>query len=110
MRPSRLHLGKGRVTDLERDFLSAVYRICRSSGVYAHHCQSICHGKGWPDLVLIGNHGVLFREVKSSPVDVVRREQTTVLYLLKANGQDAGIWRPEDLRCGAVAQQIGDIA
>ena len=100
------------MTDLEHDYLSEVYRLCRGFDVYVHHCNAAmrCHGKGWLDLILVGMHGILFREVKSSPVDAVRPEQTSLIYRLKASGQDAGVWRPEDLHSGAVAQQIAGIS
>lgn len=100
------------MSELEHVFLAQVYKLCRGFNVYAHHCNDAtrCHGKGWPDLVLVGKHGALFREVKNSPVDTLRPEQTTVLYLLRASGLDAAVWRPEDLHSGAVAKQIAEIS
>lgn len=99
-------------TDLELAFLRTVYTLCIREKVFVHHCNDArrCVGNGWPDLVLIGQHGLLFRECKVSPVDRLRPEQVSVLYLLKANGQDAKVWTSADLKSGAVASEIEAIS
>jgi hypothetical protein len=96
----------------EAEYLGQVYELAGKAGVLVHHCEDSrrCHGKGFPDLVLIGAHGLLLREVKASPGDRPRPEQTGLLWLLKASGQDARIWNYDDLKSGTVAYEIGRIS
>lgn len=63
--------------------------------------------KGFPDLVLAGPRGVLYRELKTA------RGRTTEgqdfwLEVLLASGQDATIWRPADWP-ERVMREIGEI-
>jgi hypothetical protein len=96
----------------ESDYLADVYEICKDAGVSVHHCNDSrhCHGAGFPDLLLIGVRGILFREVKASATDRPRPEQTAILWLLRAAGQDAEVWNATDLLTGRVADEIARIA
>lgn len=97
----------------ELDYLTAVYTIASDAAVRVHHCcvSWRCEGEnGFPDLVLVGIHGVLFREIKASYSDRPSPEQTAWLWLLKAAGADADVWNSEDLLCGRVADEIAKIA
>jgi hypothetical protein len=96
----------------ESEFLAEVYKLADAEGVFVHHCGIAwrCHGDGWPDLVLVGTRGVLYREVKASPDDRMRPEQTALLWLLRAAGQDAEVWTEKDLASGTVAWEIRVIA
>lgn len=62
-------------------------------------------GKGFPDCVLVGPGGVLFRELKSGD-GRLSPEQTVWLSALAGAGADAGVWRPADLREGRIEAQI----
>lgn len=90
----------------ERDLQQAVIDLCRPLGLYAYHthdsrqCES-----GFPDLVVIGPGGVLWRELKAEHGRTSPQQQE-VLALLTAAGQDAAIWRPSDLRSGAITKQL----
>lgn len=96
----------------EPEYLRHVYALAEKAGVRVHHCNDSrhCHGKGFPDLVLIGAHGLMFREVKASPGDWPKPEQVGLLWLLKASGQDADFWYEDDLKSGTVAYEIGRIS
>ena len=96
----------------EAEYLGQVYDICKDAGAKAHHCGDgrACCGAGFPDLVIMGVHGILYREVKASPNDRKSPEQTAVLWLLKASGADAAVWTSEDLLTGKVAEEIRRIA
>ena len=52
-------------------------------------------GKGFPDLVIIGPRGVLYRELKG-PRGSLSTEQDAWLAALTDAGQDAGVWRETD--------------
>lgn len=58
-------------------------------------------GKGFPDVVLAGEGGLLFRELKSAK-GILSPEQKVWLDVLAAAGADAGVWRPADLRSGRI--------
>lgn len=66
----------------------------------AFHVSSAMHQpeKGWPDLVLLRRRDrrALFRELKGEDKELAPR-QAAVLDLLRACGQDAGVWRPSDM-------------
>jgi len=51
-------------------------------------------GKGWPDLVLVRDI-VIYRELKADG-GKLSEEQTQWLVDLRAAGQDAAVWRPND--------------
>lgn len=62
-------------------------------------------GKGYPDLTIAGPGGVLFRELKSEK-GTASAEQSIWLGTLTGGGQDAGIWRPRDLRSGRIEDEL----
>jgi hypothetical protein len=62
-------------------------------------------GKGFPDLVLVGALGVLFRELKSA-TGQMSGEQRAWLRMLTGAGQDAAVWRPADLRSGRILTEL----
>ena len=95
----------------ESEYLSEVYHICDFYGAKAHHCNDPkrCHGRGLPDLIIVGKGGVLWREVKTWG-DKASPEQTEYLWLLRAIGQDAEVWDELDLQRGIVAAQIARVA
>jgi hypothetical protein len=96
----------------ESEYLSQVYAICHDARVLFHHCRRGAPGSidGFPDLVLVGTRGVLFREIKASFGDDPSRGQTNWIWQLRAAGQDAGIWTVTDLLTGIVADEIALIA
>lgn len=64
---------------------------------------------GWPDRVLIGPHGVLFRELKTE-TGVLSRDQRVTGYQLTAAGLDFAVWRPSDLASGRIEAEMRNIA
>lgn len=89
----------------EDDVLTAIVDYARLRGVLVHHSRPARTSKGWatpiqgdkglPDLILVGAHGVLFRELKSA-TGRPTPEQTAWLDRLKAAGSDAAVWRPAE--------------
>lgn len=60
-----------------------------------HDYDSRRNTAGFPDLVIVGAGGVLFRELKTD-TGRVDPEQRKWLADLDGAGADAGIWRPRD--------------
>ncbi|MBC9000464.1 VRR-NUC domain-containing protein [Micromonospora aurantiaca (nom. illeg.)] len=65
-------------------------------------------GQGWPDLVIAGPGGALFRELKSR-TGRVEPDQKVWLSVLTAAGENAGVWRPIDLLNGTIGQELNAI-
>lgn len=64
---------------------------------------------GFPDLVLVGACGILFRELKKESEKPSPAQQKW-LDALTCTGQDAAVWRPSDLLSGRVARELTAIA
>lgn len=62
---------------------------------------------GFPDLVLVHEqHGVVWRELKRQKGARVSADQREWLDGLTAAGEDAAIWRPEDVVSGEVLRVL----
>jgi hypothetical protein len=83
---------------------------CKQVGViYVHHRRSQETEAGFPDDVLIGPRGVLWRENKRTGYDPTPA-QRRVLDALTEAGQDVAVWRPVDLLSGRVSREIAAIS
>ena len=60
-----------------------------------HTYDSRRSNPGFPDLVLVGCNGVLYRELKTDRGRLTPMQEWWLNSLLDA-GQDAGVWRPSD--------------
>jgi hypothetical protein len=91
--------------------MTNVRGLSRALGLRPFHCHDSRRswGPGFPDLVIAGPLGVLFRECKGSG-GVVSFDQRQWIAELNAAGADAGVWRPEDWRSGRIEQQLREIA
>lgn len=66
--------------------------------------------RGWPDWVLIGRDGVIFREVKGDG-DSLTSEQRAMGYRLQALGHDWAVWTSADVGPGnTIETDLGYIA
>lgn len=93
----------------EKNLQSAVEKLARFHGyelVY-HVPDSRRSQPGFPDLVLASGRRsrLLFRELKTDS-GRLRPEQKTMLAVLEACGQDAGVWRPADLLSGRIVAEL----
>lgn len=90
----------------EDQLLSAVRDLCRLYQLTSYHThRSDRSDPGFPDLVIVGPAGVLFRELKTAAGKLTadqRRWQTE----LHAAGADVAVWRPADLLGGGVGDQL----
>jgi hypothetical protein len=79
---------------------------CRDLGLKAfHHLDSRGTASGFPDWVIIGPGGILWREGKGVR-GRVSPAQTEVIALLRARGQDARVWWPSDLVDGTARAEL----
>lgn len=89
----------------EKQFQEAVLQTAKLFGWKVAHFRAArtakgwatpvaADGKGWPDLVLVGNGRVLFRELKTDK-GVLTQEQQEWGEWLTANRQDWAVWRPK---------------
>ena len=103
---SGLHAAAMSEAELEEQVRDA----CKKLGVIRIH---IYHARGTtpgvPDDILIGPHGVLWRELKTMTGKVSPAQHAMGEALLAA-GQDFAIWRPEDWFSGQVARELAALA
>ena len=90
----------------EADLQRAVIDLCKWLGLaYFHDHDSRRNRAGFPDLVVCGTGGFLFRELKSA-TGRLRPEQLDWLARLEQGGADAAIWRPADLESGRIKDEL----
>lgn len=77
--------------------------------LHVHHCDMRQSEPGFPDLVIVGPHGVLWRELKVPP-DELSSEQRALGYTLIAARQNWKVWTPDDLVQGDVRLELESIA
>jgi hypothetical protein len=87
--------------------LRNVIELCRRVGLRTAHFRPALSksgrwvtavqgdGKGFPDLVIVGAGGVLYRELKADG-KYPAPEQRAWIAALTAAGRDAGVWKPRD--------------
>ena len=97
--------------DRGRDSLDAhVRRLCDDLDLLRYHTHDSRRSpRGFPDLVVCGLGGVLFRELKTQR-GTVKPEQQAWLDTLAAAGADAGVWRPADLLSGRIGRELAALA
>ena len=96
----------------EDELQAKVTAMCDERGLMWHHCRDSrrCHGRrGLPDLLLAGEHGVLFRELKGEH-GVTSSMQDLWGWILRKAGQDWALWRPSDLESGLIAAEMEKIS
>jgi hypothetical protein len=80
----------------ERDFQRAVCKLAKVLGCMVYHTHDSRRSEpGFPDLVIVGRHGVMFRELKAQG-GRLSPEQETWIYGLRNADADAAVWRPSD--------------
>lgn len=92
----------------ERDLLDAIRDACRWSAVLVYHVfDSRRSEPGFPDCVLVGPAGVLFRELKSETGRLTPDQVRWLDRLTEANA-DTDVWRPCDWPTRVLAE-LADI-
>lgn len=82
----------------EAEFQSQVRALCRFYGLTVYHTHNSQRSDpGFPDLVIVGGKGVLFRELKRETGRVTAMQKHWI-DILQMAGQDADVWRPSDMQ------------
>jgi hypothetical protein len=94
----------------ENDLLATVRQACKTLHLLCYHTyRSDRSEKGFPDLVIVGVRGILFRELKNEK-DKPTIHQQQWIQALQTAGADAGLWRPSDLYNGRITHELRRIA
>lgn len=95
----------------EAELERAVRDLLKRHGLYGYHTTDSrwSTARGFPDWVIIGRRGILWRELKS-PWGQLTPDQRRVRNLLVAAGADWDVWRPADLESGRIDREMSAIA
>jgi hypothetical protein len=94
----------------EAKLQETVRQLCKNLGLFHYHpFDSRRSEPGWPDSVVIGYGGIIFRELKSER-GVVSTDQRQVGHMIRAAGGSWGVWRPSDLFAGTIAAELAELA
>lgn len=94
----------------ERELQEQVRLMCSQLGLYHYHPHDSRRSTaGWPDSVIIGRAGIIFRELKTQSGQL-SADQRQVGYLLAACGLSWEVWRPADLLDGTIGAQLAALA
>lgn len=88
----------------EREFSYLVLALAERVGVLAHWCADSrrCVGdRGFPDLTIVGSHGVIFAELKTDR-GMTSAEQDLWIWTADRAGIRAVVWRPDHLIDGTI--------
>lgn len=66
--------------------------------------------KGFPDFVIVGPHGILWRELKQRHLSKLEGNQVRWKYALTAARQNFAVWTEWDLLSGGIAMALDRIA
>lgn len=93
----------------EAQLQGAVTDLCKLRRIWWYHAyQPQRDNPGFPDLVMLGPGGALFRELKredGKPSDT----QLDVGLRMDVAGLNWGLWLPHDLRSGRIQKEIDAI-
>jgi hypothetical protein len=92
----------------EAQLQASILDLCRLRGLLAFHSRRNI-GVGFPDLVIAGVGGVIFRELKNDTLQPTP-EQMTWLGTLAEGGADAKLWRPSAWHLHEVADTLARLA
>jgi hypothetical protein len=91
----------------EAQLLDMVRTACRWLRLLSYHTADSRRSEpGFPDVVIVGARGVLFRELKSTRGRVTADQQRW-LTALTAAGANADTWRPDDWPVGILTELDG---
>jgi hypothetical protein len=94
------------------ELIAAFCQLSWDRGLYVHYCGDgrRCEGPGFPDLLIAGPHGAMWREVKSAAAPQLRADQKAWIRMLNlpvAGGViRAAVWTQADLDDGLAAKEL----
>jgi len=89
-----------------------VRRLIAGLGLFGYHPRNSKGSEpGWPDWVIIGRAGILYRELKAES-GTVSPEQRHVGELITRAGGNWAVWRPRDLPLfgGGIGRELAAVA
>ena len=87
-----------------------VRKLIADLGLFGYHPRNSKGSEpGWPDWVIIGRAGILYRELKSE-AGVLSPEQRHVGELITKAGGNWRVWRPRDLLDGTIGRELASLA
>lgn len=97
----------------EAELQAAVTELAGTLGLAVLHVRDVRREhrawKGFPDLLIVGPAGILFRELKQAGSHL-RGEQKRWAWRLREAGQDVAAWRPADWQSGRIAAELARMA
>ena len=96
----------------ERELEDHVRDIIKDLGLKGFHVwqqHAMRAERGFPDWVIAGPAGHIFRELKRESEKPSPRQEEW-LALLAYGGADAGVWRPSDYLSGRIARELAALA
>lgn len=93
----------------EGELQNGVFKLCSLLGIWWYHVTDSRKDRaGFPDLVLVGRRGGLFRELKREDKNPTAIQSEVGLRMSRA-GWDWDVWRPSDLASGRVLRELEGI-
>jgi hypothetical protein len=94
----------------EAELQARVIEMARALGLAVHWQRDSRRAEpGFPDLVIAGPRGVLFAELKSE-AGRLSPQQRFWQHILVASGARWRLWRPADLDCGLIDEDLAALA
>jgi len=95
----------------EAELMEYVRTAVKDLGLLAYHAHDgrKSWGPGFPDLVIVGRGGCIYRECKTEHGSL-SPEQRQWGDALKRAGQNWRVWRPADRLAGSIARELADLA
>ena len=87
-----------------------VRKVIADLGLFGYHPRnSKGSAAGWPDWVIVGRGGILYRELKSE-AGSLSPEQRHVGELITRAGGNWAVWRPTQRLDGTIARELASLA
>jgi hypothetical protein len=95
----------------EAELMEAIRALVAGLGLLAFHAHDgrKSWGPGFPDLVIVGRGGCIWRECKTESGSL-SAEQRQWGDALKRAGQNWGTWRPTQLLDGSISRELAGLA
>ena len=105
----------------EAELLAEIVRMSKGRGLLWHHCRNsrLCDGhSGFPDLTIAGPSGIIFAELKTQRNDTTAGQERWLWTLghsrrlppdRPVQSATAGVWRPDHLEDGSIADALDAI-
>jgi hypothetical protein len=71
--------------------------------------RTVSGASGFPDFIITGPHGILYRECKPRRSSQLGRNQIAWKYMLLAAGANCGVWAQEDLDDGTAQRELEEL-